>query len=192
MREFGSPFQSVICTPHHHYHAPIRAWLRDILYTINLLIRSEARTKVYLRIVLDARMEDGKCADTVFPRLETAVTKHFSSIVPRFQFEGQLLYEGRLLIFQHCIAVALLHNICTHAVLFTRTRFRLKCKLIITNARFVYTKTVKRARKRMKTFSLRNAIQMQTFEKVNYRVNTTKTGVKTQQKFAFFPRSVSV
>ena len=37
---------------------------------------------------------------TVFPRIETAVSKDFSSVVPRFQFEAQLLYEGRLLIFR--------------------------------------------------------------------------------------------
>ena len=40
--------------------------------------------------------------NTVFPRIETAVTKHFGSIVPRFEFEGRLLYEGQLLIFHHC------------------------------------------------------------------------------------------
>ena len=64
--------------------------------------------------------------NTVFPRLETTVPKHFSFIVPRFQFEWRLLYEGRLLIFyqgrglviRYCKAVALLYNICTHAVSF--------------------------------------------------------------------------
>ena len=55
---------------------------------------------------------------TVVPRIETVVTKHFSSIVPWFQIEGQLLYEGQLLIFhqgcwlviRYCIAVVHVHR----------------------------------------------------------------------------------
>ena len=45
---------------------------------------------------LPVQFEDDNAHErTVFPRKGTAVTKHFSSIVPWLQFEGRLLYEVR-------------------------------------------------------------------------------------------------
>ena len=75
-----------------------------------------------------------KILRTVFPRLETAVTKDFSSTVPRFQFEGRLLYEGRLLILHQ--VCGLLYNICTHAILFARKRFRPKIQTFLYECAF--------------------------------------------------------
>ena len=51
--------------------------------------------------------------NTVFPRLETVVTKHFCSIMPWFQFKGQLLifYQGCEPVIRYCITLALLYNI---------------------------------------------------------------------------------
>ena len=140
---------------------------------------------------------------TIFPWLEIVVTKNFNSIMPRFQFEGQLLYEGRLLIFHQgcglvthmytilyssCSAIQYMHARCP---VYTET-FSTE-NAIFTDARFTYMKTVQT---RMKTheniFTSKRYPKWKLSKSSTYCVNTTKTGVKTQQKFAFFSQSVFV
>ena len=93
----------------------------------------------YIQYVYTSVSKPSVVMHTIFPRSETAVTKHFSSMVPQFLLQGRLLYEGWLLIFhqgcelvmRYCKAVALLYNICMHAVLFTWRRFRLKIQIFL-------------------------------------------------------------
>ena len=84
---------------------------------------------------------------TIFPQLEIVVTKNFNSIMPQFQFEGQLLYEGRLLIFHQgyglvthmytilyssCSAIQYMHARC---LLYTE-HFRLKMQTFLYRCTF--------------------------------------------------------
>ena len=136
---------------------------------------------------------------TIFPQIETAVTKHFSSIVPRFQFEGWLLYEGRLLIFhqgcglviRYCMAGALLlYNICMHAVPFRRKRFWLKKQFFFTDAHFVYMKTVKMCTKMHETiFTSKTLSRVETFEKLNLSRKHRKNGSENATKVCIFPEA---
>ena len=84
------------------------------------------------------------------------------------------------------VAVVLLYNICTHAVPFTRKSFRLNMQIFFTDARFVYTKTVKTPKKMHGNVFTSKTLLLKS---LSYRVNTMKTWVKTTQSLSFFPET---